>query len=307
MNLPWFDEQLAALMQRAQVGTLHHAILLSGMAGIGKSQLAQALAHGLLCMQPSDSGACGQCNTCHLLQANTHPDFHSVISEKQIGVDAIREMIGKLNQTAQMRSNKVCIIHAAHTMTESAANALLKTLEEPTDNTFLILLVDEVHRVLPTILSRCEKVNLAVPAAQQAMNWLAAQLPDDTIDSGLLAAYGGAPLIAYEALQEKSSLNYQQFCADIRAVFNGDKTVLAMATDWQENADYAVKWCQLLCQKAYSDSPESSLHQGYLVTIEAVTRLRNPGVNRVLIIANVVQNIVDSFSSSQLQGADFCL
>ena len=102
--------------------------------------------------------------------------MHHVTTEKsQIGVDAIRQTISKVSQTAQLSGNKVVIISQVELMSESASNALLKTLEEPTANTYLLMTSNESQRLLPTILSRCEKRNIALPSFEQSCDWLSAQ------------------------------------------------------------------------------------------------------------------------------------
>ena len=139
LALPWLAERYQQLVQRFQTSKLHHGILLSGPQGVGKRELADAMMQAILCLHPSSGGPCGECQSCKLIEAGTHPDRYLLESDKQLGVDAIREAIGKLNTTAQIGRHKVLIIPAAERMTEAASNALLKTLEEPTDNTYLLL------------------------------------------------------------------------------------------------------------------------------------------------------------------------
>ncbi len=137
---------------------LSHAYLLSGIAGLGKTDFAREFAMFLLC----DKHAwCGACRNCVLMQANNHPDFMLLKPEEKsrvIKIDQIREMSEKLSQTAHSGNYQVVVISPADAMPVSAANALLKTLEEP-NGKILIFLIDDQKNALPaTIMSRCQKI-----------------------------------------------------------------------------------------------------------------------------------------------------
>src|SRR3990167_3314227 len=137
---------------------LSHAYLLSGIAGLGKTDFARKFAVFLLCEKKS---SCGVCRGCMLMQANNHPDFIWIAPEEKshtIKIDQIREMSFKLSHTAHSSDYKVVVIAPADAMPVVAANALLKTLEEPSGKT-IIFLIDDQKSVLPaTILSRCQKI-----------------------------------------------------------------------------------------------------------------------------------------------------
>jgi len=302
MRLDWFTELFENTVARAQQGTLHHALLLSGPAGIGKLELATAMAQSLLCQSPTNHGACQQCAACGLFKAGTHADFYLLESEKQIGVDAVRSVINALSQTAQHSVGKVCIIRAAHTMTESASNALLKTLEEPTSNTYIILLVDEIHRVLPTILSRCEKWSLQQPATELALRWLEAHHADSgPFDKALLQAYSGAPFRVLEALEQNDEMVFERFNADLNSVIAGTKAASKMASEWQEAALRLVNWCQLNCLERYKQTSSKIVLEAYQHCIQASQRLLNPGVNKILILADVIQRVATANKQQQLE------
>ncbi|MDP5040433.1 MAG: DNA polymerase III subunit delta', partial [Paraglaciecola sp.] len=179
---------------------MHHALLLQGSLGIGKTEFAKEFASYVLCAKSSPDHACGECQSCLLQRAGSHPDFHEVLSEKQIGVDQIRDAIKKLSGSAQLSGAKVLIIYAAHTMTEASANALLKTLEEPTSNTFLLLVTDKAERLLPTIISRCERILMPPPSLSQTQSWLLTQW-QDPVDEEFVQLYAHAPLILLDELQ----------------------------------------------------------------------------------------------------------
>src|SRR5690606_26968585 len=137
---------------------LPHALMLAGPKGIGKRHLAEALAHLLLCLAPVEGTPCGKCRSCQLNHAQPHPDFLMLAPEegsKAIKVDQVRGLIESLGKTAQQGGYKVLVLEPAEAMNINSANALLKSLEEPANNTLLILVSHTPSAVLPTIRSRC--------------------------------------------------------------------------------------------------------------------------------------------------------
>lgn len=288
--LPWFSDIYTGLMQRYLDAKLHHGLLLSGPRGIGKHQLAQSLSFTLLCKQPSVNGPCEACQSCHLRQAGNHPDFHILESEKQLGVDKIREGIAKLSGTAQMSGNKVLLIPDAHTMTEAAANALLKTLEEPTDNTYLVLITDSMNKLMPTILSRCEKHILALPSTQESVNYLASKGVEDASEA-LLKAYGGAPLRVEEALKGGDDFSYRDFTDGFQALLAGspDFQAQTLANKWQDSAIQVAQWCQQIAQQDYIQKQQPSDFTRYSACVEAVKTLQHPGVNKSMVLFGLLK------------------
>ena len=177
--MPWLERPWQQLNTSFKAGRFHHAQLFAGLQGVGKLALAQGLADAILCENTSELLACGQCKSCALIAAQTHPDKLLVSSEgATIGVDEIRAIADFIYHSAQQGGNKVVIVHQAHKMTHSAANALLKTLEEPNAKRFLILTCDDVAQLPATIVSRCAKSNIAVQSEQQVRAWLTKQLGD---------------------------------------------------------------------------------------------------------------------------------
>nr|WP_272891935.1 DNA polymerase III subunit delta' [Stutzerimonas stutzeri] len=176
--LPWQADLWRLLAGRQQHA---HAYLLHGPAGIGKRALAERLMALLLCQQPAPSGACGQCKSCMLLAAQTHPDHYILEPEeadKAIRVDQVRQLVGFVSQTAQLGGRKVVLLEPAEAMNLNAANALLKSLEEPAGNTVLLLISHQPSRLLPTIKSRCVQQSCPLPVRQQSLDWLAGKLPE---------------------------------------------------------------------------------------------------------------------------------
>ncbi|GEA01514.1 hypothetical protein KUL17_04110 [Alteromonas sp. KUL17] len=288
--MPWFATTFSTLLSRYMAKKLHHGLLLTGPKGIGKYQLALGLSNALLCKQPSINGPCEQCQSCHLRQAGNHPDFHVLESEKQLGVDKIREGIGKLSGTAQMGGNKVLLIPRADTMTEAAANALLKTLEEPTNNTFLLLITDSINKIMPTILSRCERQILSLPSVSDSLNYLNAKGVEDASEA-LLSAYGYAPLRVEEALSGEEDISYRNFSDGMQALLAGDANlqVQTLANKWQDNASQIALWCQQMAHDEYIKRQQAVDFKRYEACVDAVRTLQHAGVNKSMVLFGLLK------------------
>jgi DNA polymerase-3 subunit delta' len=195
---PWQDSLWQQLAGRAQHA---HAYLLHGPAGIGKRALAERLMARLLCQRPEGLDACGQCKSCLLLQAGSHPDNYVLEPEeadKAIKVDQVRELVSFVVQTAQLGGRKVVLIEPVESMNINAANALLKSLEEPSGNTVLLLVSHQPSRLLPTIKSRCVQQACPLPSEAMSLQWLSRALPDCSEEERveLLTLAAGSPLAA---------------------------------------------------------------------------------------------------------------
>lgn len=197
-----------ALWQRlhAERARLPHALLLHGRRGIGKREFALEFARGLLCQSPVDGAACGKCASCHLFEVETHPDFRLIEpietddaeegskATRHITIAQIRELEDFVALSTHHHGARVIVVHPAEALNAAAANALLKTLEEPTEHTVFLLVSHQPHQLLPTVRSRCRQMAMPMPDAPQAREWLAQQ---GTPDAELcLALAGGAPLEA---------------------------------------------------------------------------------------------------------------
>jgi len=240
---PWNRDVFASLLQRFQRRQLAHGILISGRDGLGKRAMATQLSASLLCLNPTGDGeACGHCKSCHLIAADAHPDFLRIATEKTssgILIDQIRQ----LNQFAALKSQlggvQVVLIEDAQRMNRNAANALLKTLEEPNDNLYLLLLSDTVQGLLPTIRSRCQHYRSGEPDDQQQMQWLRDKLPrasESELRQALAMAYGAPPLAADLLANEVPATHLQQLklflslaqgrlsAVEVAAVYNNGDT-----------------------------------------------------------------------------------
>lgn len=210
MIYPWLADTLKDLVDRHRRNRLPHALLFVGQSGLGKLHLAETLTHRLLCKEAS---ACGECKFCHLLAAGSHPDYKLIQPEedsRQIKIEQIRQLNDWVNKTAQMGGNKIAILNPAHAMNRNSANALLKAMEEPPENTHIFLVSDDPANLLPTVRSRCQRVNVPAPNQQLAIEWLQNQGKSEGKDKGqsdtdwalLLRLGNGSPLHAIDKFDE---------------------------------------------------------------------------------------------------------
>ncbi|WP_250451527.1 DNA polymerase III subunit delta' [Caballeronia sp. ATUFL_M2_KS44] len=227
MIYPWQTDD----WQRLQQLRVHwpHALLLHGEAGIGKLHFAQHLAQGLLCETPAANGEpCGACPACLWLSQGNHPDYRAVLPEalaglaaddasadkaddgeskkrapsKEIKIEQVRALLDFCGVGSHRGGLRVVLLYPAEALNVAAANALLKTLEEPPSGVVFLLVSARVDRLLPTIISRCRQWPMSVPNAGDARAWLAAQGIDDA--AGLLAEAGGAPLAALALAKDEN-------------------------------------------------------------------------------------------------------
>lgn len=206
MIFPWQTLQWQQLLRSKQANRLSHALLLTGSAGIGKAQFADYFSRFLLCQKQQDYTFCNDCHACHLMIGRAHPNVLWIEPEKKgqaIKVDQIRDATSFLNQTALQGEYQIVIIHPANAMNLSAANALLKTLEEPPQASLLILVADTNGRLPATIESRCQRLHFALPEKEVALAWLNNQENILVTDTTLLLNLAqGAPLAALQIAQE---------------------------------------------------------------------------------------------------------
>jgi len=208
---PWQQEAWQSL--NGLITRLPNALLIKGEKGIGKLDMAVGFAQSLLCEAPSSSGMpCFQCDSCHWFEQGSHPDFRSVQpdaltsaedgSEKEngkkpsreISVDQIRALANFANLSSHRGGYRIVLIHPAESMNNNSANALLKTLEEPTEKLLFILVTHKPQQLLPTILSRCLSLVVSTPSREVGAAWLKQQGVANPENA--LAQSGFAPLLA---------------------------------------------------------------------------------------------------------------
>jgi len=251
-RLPWHQSAWQRLADQRQAGRLPHALLLRGPAGVGKAGFGAFFANAMQCAEPLPGGAaCGQCRPCVQFKAGSHPDFHIGEPEegkKTIRVDQIRALIEWMVQRPHYQHGlKVLLVPEAERMNAAAANALLKTLEEPPADTLIILVSARPASLLATVRSRCQALTLAMPEPQQALAWLTDQLQvqqlpaDDAADALLFC--GGAPLTALQALRDEQIGPYRELLADLGGISAGRSDPVAVALRWyKKDPERLINW-----------------------------------------------------------------
>jgi len=275
--LPWQEE--IARDTLAQRATWPSALLIHGRRGIGKHGLALNYAQALLCESPRPDGvACGTCASCRYAVAGQHPDLmrltlsewnaddDAFVPVETISIKRIRDLIDFAQVTSHRQRAKVAVIAPAERMNPQAANALLKTLEEPPPGTYLILASDQPGRLPATIRSRCRQQAAPLPDRDAAIAWLTAQGVHDA--PAVLAQAGGAPLLALEiadpawqnerrvwlaALAQPSRLGVIALAARVDAGPKEERRArLAHAIDW------LIAWTADLARAAAGASPQQN-------------------------------------------------
>lgn len=248
--MPWLGDVWRRLMRRMAGNTLPHALLVTGEKGVGKRLFADALAGLLVCEQPdmAAGAACGRCKQCELVAAGTHPDIRVYAPEKSrmIRVDQIRALSGFAVGSPQVASRKVVVVDRADQLNLNAANALLKTLEEPADDVTLLLLQESGRPILPTIRSRCQSLLIATPDQDAAARWLTRAVQD--LDSEVaptpehcaraLALAANAPRLALEYVEgdfmtqrDEALGSFRQFMKGQLSIAEAAKPFKAMGLD----------------------------------------------------------------------------
>ncbi|MHA7815094.1 MAG: DNA polymerase III subunit delta' [Pseudohaliea sp.] len=221
--LPWQHAAWERLLASRKGGSLPHALLLAGLPGTGCERFALALARYLLCAAPVQGTNCGDCKACRLTASGAHGDF--LILEptgkgQVIPVGQVRDAIAFGAQTPGLGQCKVLLIAPAERMNAAAANALLKTLEEPPANTYLLLVTGAESRLPATVRSRCQVLRFPVPAEDDCLSWLA-EGRDQEAARQALALAAGRPLRAAELLQEGELATATKQRAAVEALLGG--------------------------------------------------------------------------------------
>lgn len=225
--LPWHQQTFDHFCRQFDDRRMAHALLLYGSAGIGKANLACCMAKYILTIrQPA--------RMMDLLRAGTHPDISWLFCEEgkqKIPIDHVRSLIDKLALTAQMGGCKLAIIEGAERMTTEAANALLKTLEEPPGSTFLVLLSSRPGFIPQTVKSRCQLWRLVKPDPVIARKWL-----DSRIEKApeYLALASGAPIRAVQFYQNGLLDKYHRFQEDAVSLLTGKSHFTEQAAGWKD-------------------------------------------------------------------------
>jgi DNA polymerase-3 subunit delta' len=255
MIYPWLTEVEREFSERLEQGRLPHALLLSGPRGTGKTGLAESFAAGLMC-QENGYPACGRCRSCQLLASGAHPDRQLITFEenprtgeprKELVVGQVRRLIASMYLTNTISPRKLALVHPAEAMNANAANALLKTLEEPPGEAVLILVSHDTARLPATIRSRCQNLHVRQPEREASLNWLCSEqgLAQDEASAALYAA-AGSPLEALNMFRSGMTDQYLQLMSTLEDLRSGRAgTGASMAALMEIAPDVLWSWISL--------------------------------------------------------------
>ncbi|MGK9171682.1 DNA polymerase III subunit delta' [Yokenella regensburgei] len=283
---PWLRPHYDQLVASYQAGRGHHALLVYALPGMGEDALIYALCRFLLCQHPENQKSCGTCKGCQLMQAGTHPDYYLLAPEKgktSLGIDAVRDVSEKLYEHSRLGGAKVVWIPDAASLTDAAANALLKTLEEPPAGTWFFLACREPARLMATLRSRCRLHHLSPPAEQYASAWLereTAVSPERILTA--LRLSGGAPGAAAELLQSDLQASRQALCKAVEHCLNSGEWLSLLSVLHHDQVNERLHWLGALLLDALKVQQQATL----LTNMDAV---------------GLVQQLAQQLTSSRLQ------
>ena len=312
-GMDWLAPHWRRLGAYVETGRVPQALLIAGREGVGKAALAEAFSQRLLCRSPGEY-ACGECVSCRLYAAGTLPDFIRIEPEeagKIIPVDAIRGLIANLALKPQYSGRRVVLVSLAHQMNISSANSLLKTLEEPDEHTTLLLLTDSPQSLLPTIQSRCQRLDIPLPERPLALAWLKAQGQGEDAEV-LLALARGAPLKALGMAGEGIIEKRGEFFAGWRELLERKGEPCLLAEKWSKFpcetlTDWMISWTMDMirlrsaprwegvdnldlaeCLRAASQRINLQTLFGYLDRLKSARRMLSGQVNRQLLLEELL-------------------
>ncbi|CAA6807622.1 MAG: DNA polymerase III delta prime subunit (EC [uncultured Thiotrichaceae bacterium] len=245
---PWHQFTWSKLQGARTDGRLPHALLFSGDEGCGHETLMQSLVKSFLCLMPVDDAegqACGTCRSCQVFESGAHPDYKMIAApaDKQvISVDQIRGLNHFLELSRSYSPSRVVLIHEAGRMNINAANSLLKSLEEPSADTHILLFSSRASTLLPTIRSRCQQIRLPLPSSEQALAWLHAQSLTQDAEL-LLNLAGGKPMQALALDSGELIAARKLWQQQLLAVINRDKSIAEVGSEWaKQSKEQLLDW-----------------------------------------------------------------
>lgn len=271
MIYPWQVQEWQKLLRAKEENRLPHAILLSGLSGIGKAAFALHFASFMLCKEKLNENC--TCQSCHLIKTRAHPNVLWVEPEKKgqmIRVDQIRAVSDFVNQSSFQGEYRLVLIHPADNMNANAANALLKTLEEPASGSIIILINHQLNALPATILSRCQRLFFAKPAEDKALAWLKEELKEKKEEAKLLLNLAqGAPLFALKLLEDENLAMRKALLAAFYELSEKNAPLLKLAANFQEGdsllqIDFMLSFILDLAHLQLGDQKEAVINIDFL-------------------------------------------
>jgi DNA polymerase-3 subunit delta' len=279
---PWHEKSWNNFFRARETNHLPHAILLAGENGIGKQALADRMSKSLLCMQPIDQQACNHCQSCRTYDSGANPDYIKIElleDKQQIGVDQIRRLSEFLNYSRSFNTYRVVLLDPVERMNQNAANSLLKSLEEPSRNTVIILIASQLSKILPTIKSRCQLFSLPTPNYEESLCWLKKHYPDIENSELHLQMAFGKPLKSIE-IKAKDIENREALADDILGVITSKQAVTDIAKKWEKSdhntlLNWQIFWLQeylkeSACGHAYPNKNTNLFSDKYSQTLQSI-------------------------------------
>ena len=246
-SMPWLAGAQTKMSAARAAGHLPQSLLILSPPGLGAEALAAWICALALC-ESMASAPCGVCGSCVLLRADNHPDFHRVHlldDAQQIKVDQIRELIDVLSLSSYRGGRKTAVVESAECLNANGANAFLKTLEEPSGDTLLILVARPSHRLPATIASRCVRLQLRPPARKTALAWLAARDSAGGSWDAALDLAAGAPLLALDLPAADIERLDRDMIEGLKRLEAGSIDVTVLADVWaKSDINLRLRWLE---------------------------------------------------------------
>jgi len=299
------DRQLSTLRSALTSNRLHHAYFFAGPEGVGKRTTAIALAKAVHCMQLDDD-FCAQCVNCARISDGNHPDVRFVeplAGKKEISIQQIRELERELNYRSFSGGRKIAVIDPATSMNLASQNALLKTLEEPPQDSLILLIAANAGALLPTVRSRCLRLPFAPLTRREVAGFLQAKLAMNTGDAEFLAALSMGSIGAAVNLDKDELIEKRRNWVDVLSSLKaGDHHAAMLAAEaLSANRDDALKflkwsesWYRDVLVHAVTDNA------GALVNLDLLEQIRQQSVsNSAATALNAISRVAEATAGIQ--------
>lgn len=239
--MKWHFSSWEKINSARKNGKLPHALLITGEQGVGKKLFSDQLSQSLLCKSPTNLEACNNCSACKTYLSGAHPDFLEIDlleDKQQISVDQIRKITTFLNKSRSFDAYKVVLIQNVDRLNLNASNSLLKSLEEPTKQTILILVSSQYSQLLATVKSRCQRLMIPTPSFEDGFEWLNSQSDDNNDEKSKelikrkLILSSNKPLQALD-LTEDDLEQHDDFLNDLILLSKAQINLLHVAKKWE--------------------------------------------------------------------------